>query len=231
MISCIAVDDEPLALDLLEKYCSQIDYLDLKRKFTKTSEAALFLKKFPVDLLFLDIQMPDISGIDFYKSLNDKVMVIFTTAYSEYAVEGFNLSATDYLLKPIKFSRFEQAVKKTKDYLDYLKNSHTDNQRFLYVRSSYRLCRIDISEITYIAGLDNYVKIYTENSKPVITHISMKEMSEKLPKSIFLRVHRSYIVNLSKHISYSNRFIYSGTIKIPIGVSFEKEVHKHFKPH
>ena len=193
MINCIAIDDEPLALDLISGYCARIDYLNLKKTFTKTSEAGIYLKRFPIDLLFLDIQMPDINGIDFYKSLKIEKPVIFTTAYSEYAVEGFNLNALDYLLKPIVFSRFEQAVKKTKSYLDYLKYPDHEKDRFLYVRSDYRLCRISIPDIRYIEGLNNYIIIYTSISRPVISHISLKEVSGRLPGNMFLRIHRSYI--------------------------------------
>ncbi len=228
MINCIAIDDEPPALELLEKYCSRVGFLDLKKTFTKTSEALAYLKKFPVDLIFLDIQMPDISGIEFYKSLKENKLVIFTTAFSEFAVEGFNLNAVDYLLKPIKFSRFEQAVQKTKDYLDYLSLKHSPAEQFLYVRSDYRLVRILLSDILYIEGLDDYVKIYCGQPKPVISRISMKAIAEKLPANSFLRVHRSYIIPTTKDISLCNKQIQIGKIQIPIGISYEEEVMKLF---
>jgi DNA-binding LytR/AlgR family response regulator len=228
MINCIAIDDEPLALDLISNYCSKISYLDLKKTFMKPSEAENFLKKYPVDLIFLDIQMPDISGIELYKSLNENVLVIFTTAFSEYAVEGFNLSAVDYLLKPIKFNRFEQAVKKTRDYLDYINHSNAEEEQYLFVRSDYKLCKILMSEIRYIEGLDNYIRIFTNQPKPLISHISLKGLFEKLPKNVFMRVHRSYIINVKKDISYSNKVIFLGDKQIPVGISYQNSVKRFF---
>lgn len=228
MINCIAIDDEPPALDLLKTYCLKLDYLNLLRTFTSTSEASVFLKKFPVDLLFLDIQMPEISGIDFFRSLDEPKMVIFTTAYSEYAVEGFNLSAVDYLLKPINFNRFEQAILKTREYLEYLKNRSSAAEKYLFIRSGYKLMKIAFSEIIYIQGLDNYVRIFTDYNKSVISRVSMKEIYESLPGSIFTRVHRSFIINTTKEISYSNKKIQIGVKLIPVGISFENEVKKIF---
>ncbi|MGD0342043.1 MAG: LytTR family DNA-binding domain-containing protein [Bacteroidales bacterium] len=228
MINCIAIDDEPLALDLIEDYCSRLEYLDLKKCFTKPSEASDYLNKFPVDLLFLDIQMPDISGIEFYKGLKTNKPVIFTTAHSEYAVEGFNLNAVDYLLKPIMFSRFEQAVAKTYDHINYLNHKNHDADNNLFVRSEYKLCKIAISDIRYIEGLDNYVRIFTENSKPVISHMSLKAIYEKLPGNMFLRVHRSFIINSERDISYCNRNIRLGEKQIPVGISYEENVKRFF---
>jgi len=229
MINAIAVDDEPLALELVGTYCSRIGYIDLKQWFTNTSEAASYLKNSAIDLIFLDIQMPDISGIDFYKSLDCNIQVIFTTAYSEYAVEGFNLDAVDYLLKPITFSRFEKAVKKTRDYLDYINHLNHENDQFLFVRSDYKLCRIPVTDIRYIEGMDNYVKIYTGDPRPVISHISIKELLTRLPQNNFMRVHRSYLINVKKNISYSNKYIYLGEKKIPVGISYENIVRNFFK--
>jgi DNA-binding LytR/AlgR family response regulator len=221
MINCIAIDDEPPALDLLRNYCSKLDYLNLLKTFTSTSEASVFLRQFPVDLLFLDIQMPDISGIDFLKSLNEPKMVIFTTAFSEYAVEGFNLNAIDYLLKPINFHRFEQAVKKTREYHEYLNNNSSHADKFLFVRSEYKLIKIALSDILYIQGLDNYIRIITSKNKPVISHVSMKEIYEKLPKNMFARIHRSYIINFVNDTSYCNKKVMIGDKKIPVGISFK----------
>jgi DNA-binding LytR/AlgR family response regulator len=228
MIDCIAIDDEPLALDLIAKFCSQIDFLDLKKTFTKTSEALHYMEKFPVDLIFLDIQMPEVSGISFCKSLNDNILVIFTTAFSEYAVEGFNLKAVDYLLKPISFSRFEQAALKTKDYQEYIKHSQPENNHYLIVRSEYKLHKIVISKIKYIKALDNYIRIITDNSKPVTSHLSLKAVSEKLPEKEFMRVHRSFIINIGKEVSYSNKVIHIGSTQIPVGVSYEENVRRFF---
>jgi DNA-binding LytR/AlgR family response regulator len=228
MINCIAIDDEPPALELLKKYCSQIGYLDLKKTYTRTSEATQYLENFPVDLLFLDIAMPDISGLEYYKSLKESKLVIFTTAFSEYAVEGFTLSAVDYLLKPIKFSRFEQAVIKTRDYLEYLTYSNRENDNYLFVRSEYKLHKISLSEIRFIEGLDTYIRIFTDNTKSIISHISLKGICERLPQNMFLRVHRSFIVNTKKIISYSNRLINIGDKQIPVGISYEGSVKNFF---
>jgi DNA-binding LytR/AlgR family response regulator len=229
MISCIAIDDEPLALSLIENYCSKIDFLKLRKTFTKTSEASEYLNKFPVDLLFLDIQMPDISGTEFAKSLDNSKLVIFTTAFSEYAVEGFNLNAVDYLLKPITFSRFEKAVNKSHNYLAFKNKKPDENDHSIFVRSDYRLCKIPVRDIRYIEGLDNYVRIFIENSRPIISHISLKAINEKLPGNTFIRVHRSFIINSRKDISYSNRNIHLGEKKIPVGISYEEKVKTFFK--
>jgi two-component system, LytTR family, response regulator len=229
MIRCIAIDDEPLALDLIANYCAQIDYLDLKKTFTRPSAASEYLSKFPVDLLFLDIQMPDISGIDFYRSLKYEKPVIFTTAYSSYAVEGFNLNAVDYLLKPIRFGRFEQAVVKTKEYLEYINNKISAEDKFLFVRSDYKLMKIGFSEILFIQGLDNYIRIFTDQNKTVMSRVSLKEIIAKLPGEMFARIHRSYIINLKKGISYHNKKIQIGNKELPVGLSFEKDVREIFK--
>jgi len=229
MINCVAIDDEPLALELLTTYCSMVDYLDLRRTFTRTSEAADFIKNFPVDLIFLDIQMPDISGIDFYRSKGESKMVIFTTAYSEYGVEGFNLNAVDYLHKPITYQRFEQAVVKTKEYFDYLNSRDQVTNPYLFIRSDYRLCKIAYSDIIYIEGLDDYVKIYTDGARKSITaHMSLKSLCERLPSSLFKRVHRSYIINFSKEISYSSKTIHLENKDIPVGIRYDDKIRMIF---
>lgn len=228
MINAIAIDDEPLPLELIEYYSADVPFLQLQNTFTKTSEALKHLRKFPVDLLFLDIQMPDISGIDFYKIVSQDTMVIFTTAHSEYAVEGFNLSAVDYLLKPFEFDRFLLAVTKAHDYAQYLKNSNTTGNKYLFVRSEYSLVRIAHSEILYIETFDDFLKIHIEGKKPVITLMNLKAMQEKLPIKEFVRVHRSYIVPIRRIISVRNKTIHIGTVEIPIGSRFEEEFFKLF---
>src|SRR5688572_30167543 len=155
MINCIAIDDEPLALEIIENFCSQISFLNLERTFTDTGEAAKYLKKFPVDLLFLDIQMPGRNGLEFCKEFCDEKMVIFTTAFSEYAVEGFNLNAIDYLLKPVEFIRFRQAAIKAEEYYNYSHISERKDHRYLFVRSEYSLVKIAFSDIAYIETLDD----------------------------------------------------------------------------
>lgn len=199
MIKCIALDDEPLALEVIQAFCAEVPFLELEKTFTDASVAGRYLKNFPVDLIFLDIRMPDISGIDFYKSLSQELMVIFTTAYSEFAVEGFNLSAIDYLLKPFNKERFMQAVNKAKEYHDYMHHRSGVQEPCLYVRSEYSLVKILVSDILYIEGLDDYIKIHTANKKPVLTLMSLKAAQEKLPVEDFVRVHRSFIVALKKN--------------------------------
>ena len=229
MISCIALDDEPLALDLLQNFASKIPTIDLQKTFTDPEAAAKHLRKFPVDLLFLDIQMPDISGIDFYKSLSQNVMVIFTTAHSEYAVEGFNLSAVDYLLKPYEFSRFEQAVQRAQEYYNFIHQKSSENNNYIYVRADYSLIKIDCNEIEYIEGLDDYIKIFLTGKKAVLTLMSLKGILEKLPTKNFARVHRSFIVPFSKISHIRNKKIQLTTAEVPIGASYEESFMKAFQ--
>jgi DNA-binding LytR/AlgR family response regulator len=225
MINCIAIDDEPLALEILEAFCSKVPFLQLQKTFTDTSEAAKYLKKFPVDLLFLDIQMPDISGVDFYKLHGENRMTVFTTAFSEYAVEGFNLNAIDYLLKPFEFNRFLQAANKVQEYYIYLHSSENKETQHLFVRSEYSLIKIPFADILYIETLDDYIKIHLENRKPVLTKMNLKSVNEKLPKD-FLRVHRSFIIPLKRIQAVRGKTIHLGAIEIPIGATYEEEFFK-----
>lgn len=227
MITCIAIDDEPLALDIIETYCSRVPFLKLEKSFTRTSEAAKFLRQFPIDLIFIDIRMPDITGIEFYRSFGQDTMVIFTTAYAEYAVEGFSLRAVDYLLKPISFERFIQAASHAAEYYRFLhqKDSHAQS---LYVRSEYKLVRIPLNEITYIETLDDYLKIHQTGKKPVLTIMSIKTMMDKLPPNEFIRVHRSFIVPLSRIEAVRGRQIHVGTAEIPIGNTYEAAFFKAY---
>lgn len=225
MMQCIAIDDEPLALELISTYCSEINFLELKTCFSKTSEALQFIKSNPVDLLFLDIQMPDISGIDFYKNLEQKTMVIFTTAYSEYAVEGFNLSAVDYLLKPFDIERFKKAVNKAKEFYDYNKKDNNETN-YIFVRADYSLIKIDCNEIMYIESVDDYLKIHLSGKKPIMTLSTLKAIEEKLPTQHFVRVHRSYIVALNKIESVRGKNIHLQNTEIPISNKYEAEFFK-----
>jgi DNA-binding LytR/AlgR family response regulator len=223
MISCIAIDDEPLALEIINAFCTRTEVLDLKKTFTDTREAARFLKKFPVDLIFLDIQMPDQNGIDFYRAHGENKMVIFSTAFSEYAVEGFNLSAVDYLLKPMEYHRFRQAAEKARDYLQFLHAGENQSSKFLFVRSEYSLVKIGYAEIEYIETLDDYLKIHLEGKKTVLTKMNLKQVMSKLDPNEFLRVHRSYIVPLQRIQSVRNKTISLSGVEIPIGVKFEQD--------
>jgi DNA-binding LytR/AlgR family response regulator len=219
MIKAIALDDEPPALDVLQSFCDKIDYVDLQKTFTNSDDAFKYLKKYPVDLLFLDINMPSISGIDFYKKLPHKTMVIFTTAYSEYAVEGFTLSATDYLLKPFSFSRFQQALEKA--YLQWKIQNQNPEQQYLFIRADYSLIKILISDILFIEGLDDYLKIHIQNQKTVVARMTLKSLLEKLPSPEFIRVHRSFIVPISKIEKVRNKIVYINEEEIPVSASYE----------
>jgi DNA-binding LytR/AlgR family response regulator len=227
MINCIAIDDEPLALEILEAFCAKIPFLKLDKTFTDTKEAAKHLRKFPTDLLFLDIQMPDMNGMEFYKVHSPDKMVIFTTAFSEYAVEGFTLNALDYLLKPIEFTRFQQAANKAQDYYQYLNRSNHNEEQHLFVRSEYNLVKIALSDILFIETLDDYIKIHLSDRKPVLTKMNLKNVLDKLSTD-FIRVHRSYIVPLKKIVSVRGKSIHLDSKEIPIGVKFEEEFFKKY---
>ncbi|RDI15760.1 LytR/AlgR family response regulator transcription factor [Flavobacterium sp. AG291] len=226
MIKAIAIDDEPLALKIIEHFCKQTDFIELDKTFTKTDEAVKHIKKFPVDLLFLDIQMPGKNGIDFYRQLDTDVMVIFTTAFSEYAVEGFNINALDYLLKPFSYERFIQAVEKAKK--EMLSKKNTLDHTHLLIRADYKLNRIEFDDIMLIEGLDDYIRIHLKNKTTITARLSMKNILEKLPAALFIRVHRSYIVPVKKVKSFYNKTIQIEDFVIPIGDTYKEEVNKYF---
>ena len=227
MIKAIAIDDEPLALKVIENFCEKVDFISLEKTFNKPSDALKYADNFPIDLLFLDINMPSINGIEFYKQLKQSTMVIFTTAYSEYAVEGFNLNAVDYILKPFTFDRFLLAVNKANEFFNY-QNQKENSSQFLFVRADYSLVKINIANILYIEGLDDYLKIHIENQKTIITRITMKSILEKLPPKEFVRIHRSFIVPLKRIESVRNKVISLAGIEIPIGASYEENFFKLF---
>lgn len=225
MIKAIAIDDEPLALTIIEHYCRQMDTVALEKTFTKTDEALRYLKKYPVDLIFLDIQMPGKNGIDFYKSVDSNIMVIFTTAYSEYAVEGFNISAIDYLLKPFSKERFTEAIAKAQKEMDYRRHiPGTGN--ILFIRADYKLHKIDADEILLIEGLDDYVRIHIQDKPAVTARLSMKGILEKLPEQAFIRVHRSYIVPVKRISTIHNKSIKIDDFVIPIGDTYKDVIAK-----
>lgn len=219
MIKAIALDDEPPALEILQSFCNEIDFIDLQKTFAKSDDAFKYLKKNPTDLLFLDINMPSISGINFYKKLPHKTMVIFTTAYSEYAVEGFMLSATDYLLKPFTFARFQQAAEKA--FTQWKLQNQNPEKQYLFVRADYSLMKIILSDIFFVEGLDDYLKIHLQNQKAIVVRMTLKALLLKLPESEFVRVHRSFIVSISKIEKVRNKVIYINQEEIPVSASYE----------
>ncbi len=224
MIRAIAVDDEPLALDIIKEFCGKTDFIELQRTFTQPTEAIRYLKRFPVDLLFLDIRMPSISGLELLKSIPQDVMVIFTTAHREFAVESYELQAIDYLLKPIEEGRFLQAVHRAKDYFDYKSQSGTEGEKekFIFIRADYSLVKIALQDIVYIEGLGDYLKIHLHDKKTVVVRMTMKAMLDKLPGADFIRVHRSFIIPFSRVESVRNKMIQIAGESIPIGASFEE---------
>lgn len=222
MLTCIAVDDEPLALELMETYISQVPGLELMETFSDAISAWGFIQKNAVDLVFLDIQMPDITGIQLARSLNKhQPLIVFTTAYSKYAVDGFNVNAIDYLLKPFDFNRFLEAVNKVKEYKSLHDGSvTTTDESAIFVKSDYKNIRINTKDILYIEGFDDYIRIHLDSDKSIFTLMSLKSVMEKLPKNDFIRVHRSYIVPINKIQRISNQHILLADKEIPIGKSY-----------
>jgi len=220
MTKCIIIDDEPLAIKLLASYCSEIDQVEVLHTFSNPVEAIKFLKINPVDLIFLDIQMPELSGIDLVKIIDDQVSVIFTTAYPEYAVEGFEVNAVDYLLKPITFQRFEQAVAK---FLQHRKGKIANDvlDDFIMVKSDYRLSKIKYDDILFLEGMGDYTAIHTSRKK-TLTLEKMKTFEKDLPSQRFLRVHRSFIIALDKFQYIERNKIKIGTKLIPIGTTYQE---------
>lgn len=218
MIRSIAIDDEPLALQLIKEYASKIPFLELQKTFTDTDEAKAWLNQNQVDLLFLDIQMPDINGLQFYKQLSVKPQVIFTTAYSEFAVDGFNVDAIDYLLKPFDYDRFLKAVYKANEYIEFL-SSQEMQMASIFIKVDYQLMKISLKDVELIEGLDDYIRIHVA-PKPVLTLMTLKSLQEKLPAKEFLRIHRSYIVPINKIESFGRSKVKVAGKEIPIGSSY-----------
>jgi len=214
-IRCVIIDDEPSSQNVLKSFVSKIDYLELLHICNNAIEALDFLKTNTVDLLFLDINMPHLSGISFYKSLQNSPKVIFTTAYSEYALEGFELEATDYLLKPFSFERFVKAVSKVKD----LQHDKIEN---IIIKSDKKLHQIKFDNIYFVEGLGDYIKVHLKDNF-LITYKTLKQMNAALPKSIFVQVHKSFIINKKKVDYIEGNLVKINSNKIPLGQKFKKE--------
>jgi DNA-binding LytR/AlgR family response regulator len=224
IIKCIAVDDEPLALDIIEDYINKIEFLELEAKCTSALEALQILKNKSIDLIFLDIQMPDLSGFEMLETLNKNPLVIFTTAYDDYAVESYNYNAIDYLIKPFSFSRFLKAIDKAHEHIASQKLTDTDTKigkkmDFIFVNADGKNVKIFLDDILFLKGLSDYIEIYTSEKKYIIRD-NLKDVETLLHPSDFTRVHKSYIVSISKI-----DFVEGNTIKIkdqeiPIGRSY-----------
>lgn len=224
-MKCIVIDDEPMAREGIIDYIDKVDFLEVESSFSSALEASTYLQQSSADLLFLDINMPYLSGMDFLESLDNAPLTILTTAYSEYALEGFRLQVVDYLLKPFPFKRFHQAV--TKAYQMYLsRNSLSDTLEtnpFLYIRQGDTFHKIDRKDILYIEGMQNYVKLHFAK-KTLIIHQTMSSLEESLPKSLFFRAHKSFLVNVLHIDSVSGGRIFIGKHEIPVSRQKKEEL-------
>ncbi len=233
-MKCVIIDDEPLALGIIKSYCEELGNLEVAGVFTNALESIDILQKEAVDLVFLDIEMPQISGIEFVKSLEKMPLFIFTTAYPQYAIEGFELNAIDYLVKPIPFARFVKAINRAKelhefrssagpgkDYVTSASGTASPESQFIFVKSDYDNVKIKLDSIKYIQGLKDYLKIHTYTSKPILTLMSFKDIEDKLPSSYFFRVHRSFVVNVNNIDAIQRSKILIDDVRIPIGESYK----------
>lgn len=237
MIRTITIDDEPLALQLVSGYVEKVPGLELVGSFDNPLDAMEYLQGNEVDLIFLDIHMPDLNGIEFARILDNRPKIIFTTAYERYALEGFKLDIVDYLLKPFGFDEFLKAAEKAKKLIAYEQNDSKGeeveaNQEFLFLKSEYKIKRINFNDIQYIEGLKDYVKVYLQHqTKPILSLSSLKALESKLPGTKFMRVHRSFIVNLEKIDTIERSRIVFGKTYIPVSEQYKEEFQTYLKKH
>ena len=229
MITAIAIDDEPLALKVIDSHCGKTDFINLQKTFTHPTEALKYLRKYPVDLLFVDIQMPSMNGISLVKAIQQNTMIIFTTAFSEYAVVSYELNAIDYLLKPINFKRFSLAVNKANDYYNYLNKQNLSENKYIFIRADYSLVKIPVADILYIEGLADYLKIFIKDRQTVVARMTMNDMVQKLPEKDFIRVHRSFILPFKRIESVRSNSITLQETEIPIGKTYIKDFNSRYK--
>ena len=219
MISAIAIDDEPIALDIIKTHAANIPFIDLKATFLSATDALAWIQKNETDVVFLDIRMPDLTGIEFASLISKPAHIIFTTAYPEYAVKGFDLAATDYLLKPVSLSRMLQACTLVKERIPAGKPQLGSSQS-LFVKDGYDLVKINIPDISYVEAGDNYLSIY-EGSKRTLTRMTLTEMLDKLPAATFQKVHKSYIVAVTKIDKIERSHLLIGNVRVPVSVNFK----------
>ncbi len=227
-ISCIVVDDEPMALQLIEGYVLKTPFLDLKNKCDSAIEALTYLENEKVDLIFLDIQMPDLTGIGLSKLLPKSTRIVFTTAFSEYALEGFKVEALDYLLKPFDYAEFLSAATKAREWFALVKGQSPETsvseKKFLFVKSDYKQLKINLDEVLYFEGLKDYIKIWLKGrSSAILTLMSLKSLEEQLPKDQFMRVHRSFIVALQAIDTIERSQIIIGEKRITVSENYKPE--------
>jgi two-component system, LytTR family, response regulator LytT len=230
-LKTIAIDDEPLALRLVSDYVSKTPFLELVGSFDNPLDAIDFLSTHTADLIFVDIQMPDLTGIEFTRSLEDAPKIVFTTAYEKYALEGFKLNAIDYLLKPFSYEEFLKAAGKARKQTELEANvlpSIETNSQFLFLKSEYKIRRINFNDILYIEGLKDYIKVYISgDDKPVLSLNSIKSLEQKLPEEKFMRVHRSFIVNLDKIDTIERSRIIFGKVYIPVSDQYKEKFQEY----
>lgn len=223
MINAVAIDDEPLALTVIQSLCDKSGSVNLQRTFTQPGEALKHLRKFPVDLIFCDIKMPSMTGLNLARSLDQNTMVIFTTAFSEYAAASYDLNAIDYLLKPINQKRFMQAIHKAIDFFEYIRGKDRNPDDNIFIRADFSLVKISLTDILYIEGYADYLKIYIKDRKTVVARMSMKDMMDKLPAARFIRVHRSFILPFGKIEAVRGTTIFIGETEFPIGRTYKDD--------
>lgn len=231
-MNCIIVDDEPLAREAIEILTNDIAYLSLAGTFNNASSAAKFIDEHPVDLIFLDIQMPGITGIEFARTISKRTLIIFTTAYTEYALDSYEVDAIDYLIKPIEPQRFKKATDKALSYHSLLlqeekENIETDNDEYFFVKSDRKYFKVSFEDILFVEGLKDYVILQLEDQR-IITRMNLKSMYELLPKNLFMRVNKSYIVNTARIEAFDNNDIFIKTHEIAIGSSYRDSFFEEF---
>ena len=225
MINCLVVDDEPIARKGIMEHIQQIDFLHAVAECKNAIEAASWLKKTPVDLIFLDIQMPKLTGIDFLRNLQNTPLVIFTTAYPEYAIEGFELDVLDYLLKPISFARFMKAVNKAQDFLLKSKTGSNNNEDYFFIKVNQKLEKIKLYDVLYVEGMSNYIILHTKQKKH-IAYLTFKGIEEKLPPRQFIRIHKSFLVSINAIQSIDTDEVILENTALPISKTYRDEVLK-----
>lgn len=231
-INCAIIDDEPLAAGLLESYVAKTPYLDLQGSYNSAILAMKDLRNNPVQLLFLDIQMPELSGIEFAKILPKDTKIIFTTAFPQYAIEGYKVNALDYLLKPISYEDFLRSTDKALEWFCVAQKQDVYRQdRFMFVKSDYKLFRVNLDDILYIEGLKDYVRIHLKNGEKIMSLMSMKKLEDYLPRPEFLRTHRSFIVRMSEVRTIDRFRIVFGDTFIPVSDNYKDDVQKYLDLH
>ncbi len=232
MLNCVIIDDEPLAIDVIAEHIERTPFLVLAEKFTHSVKAFSYLSENKIDIIFIDIKMPDLNGIELVRKLENQPVVIFTTAYDQYAIDGFKLDAVDYLLKPVDYPDFLKAAEKAKKWIHANSPaiSIKSDTQFLFIKSEYKIIRIELNAIKYIEGMNEYIRIHRENAKPVMSLLSMKLTEEQLPEDRFMRVHKSYIVNLQKISEIeSNSIVCGDGIVIPVSKMYREKFQEYVK--